>query len=175
MSRAAKIKKDRRGFTLGETLLAVLILLMVTAVAAGGIPAAARAYTQVVDAANAQVLLSTAATRLREELGTATQVACSDTAITYVNSAGSRSVLDLGSEEGLEGITLQEYADLGEGSFTHLLVSREAAGKNLTLSYGKPTYSAGVVTIPELTVSQDGKTLARLERLCVRVLTDLSA
>ena len=51
---------SRTGFTLAEVLITVLILLMITAVVAGGMPVAANAYYKVVDAANAQVLLSTA-------------------------------------------------------------------------------------------------------------------
>ena len=55
-------------FTLAETLITVLILLMVSAVVAGGIPAAANAYRKAVDAANAHVLLSTTVNALRSEL-----------------------------------------------------------------------------------------------------------
>ena len=47
------------GFTLAETLMTVLIMLLVSSVIAAGIPAAAKAYRKAVDAANAQVLLST--------------------------------------------------------------------------------------------------------------------
>ena len=63
-----------RGFTLAETLIAVLILMMVSAIVAGAIPAASNAFTKAVDAANAQVLLSTAKTVLRDELSTAADV-----------------------------------------------------------------------------------------------------
>ena len=65
-----KLKKSA-GFTLAETLITVLILLMVSAVVAGGVPAAANAYRKAVDAANAQVLLSTTVNALRSELSTA--------------------------------------------------------------------------------------------------------
>ena len=166
--------RGNAGFTLAEVLLAVLILLMVTAVVAGGVPTAVRVYDQVVDAANAQVLLSTTTTRLREELGTARSVQCSGTTITYVNSSGSKTVLDLGAEDGLAGITIQEYADDAGGGYTHLLVSKAAASKNLSISYDAPSYSGGVVTIPLLTVRKDGQTLATLESFRIRVLTDLA-
>ena len=55
------------GFTLAETLLAVLILLMVSSIVAAGIPSARRAYEKVVLASNAEVLLSTTITTLRHE------------------------------------------------------------------------------------------------------------
>ena len=65
---------SRGGFTLAETLLAVLILLMVSVIVATGVPVAKNAYEKVVVAANAQVLLSTAVNTLRDELGTAWDV-----------------------------------------------------------------------------------------------------
>ena len=66
--------RSKRGFTLAELMIAMLILSMVTAVAAGGIPVAINAYTKVVETANAQMLLSTTMTKLREELGTASEI-----------------------------------------------------------------------------------------------------
>ena len=54
---------NRKGFSLAETLMAVLILLMVSAVVAAGIPMAREAYEKAVDAANAQTLLSTTITK----------------------------------------------------------------------------------------------------------------
>lgn len=63
--------KRRAGFTLAETLLAVLILLLVSGIVATGVPVAKNVYDKVVLAANAQVMLTTAVTSLRDELGTA--------------------------------------------------------------------------------------------------------
>ena len=68
---------QKAGFTLAETLVTILILLMVSSIVAGGIPAATNAYYKAVDGANAQVLLSTAATALRDELGTARDITVS--------------------------------------------------------------------------------------------------
>ena len=64
----------KRGFTLAETMIAVLILLMVVSIVGAAIPTASSVYTKAVDTANAQVLLSTAMTVLRDELGNATEV-----------------------------------------------------------------------------------------------------
>ena len=59
--RKAKSKlKDSRGFSLAETLLAVLILLLVSVVVATGMPAVTNAYNKVVLGANAKTMLSTA-------------------------------------------------------------------------------------------------------------------
>ena len=63
--------KEKRGFTLAEMLITMLILLMVSSVVAMGVPSAVRAYSKVVDAANAQLLLSTTVTQLRRELSLA--------------------------------------------------------------------------------------------------------
>ena len=67
-------KRRSGGFTLAETLMTVLILLMVSSVLAAGIPVAVQAYDKVIDAANAQLLLSTTISRLEEELSTAVEV-----------------------------------------------------------------------------------------------------
>ena len=66
--------KSRAGFTLAETLMAVAILLLVSGIVAAGIPAAKNAYEKVILASNAEVLLSTAESSLRDELGTAWKV-----------------------------------------------------------------------------------------------------
>ena len=59
MREAIKRKLHTQGFTLAETLLAVLILLLVGVIMTTGIPAAKNAYEKVVVASNAEVLLST--------------------------------------------------------------------------------------------------------------------
>ncbi len=80
-----KLKKNKSGFSLAEMLIAVLILLMASAIVAGAIPAASSAYMKVVDTANAQVLLSTTMTVLRDELSTAADIEKGEdgTTITY--------------------------------------------------------------------------------------------
>ena len=72
----SKIKKIRqtKGFSLVELLAATLILLLVTSIVAQGIPLAQRAYKRSVDLANAQLLLSTAITILRDDLGMANNI-----------------------------------------------------------------------------------------------------
>lgn len=64
----------RSGFSLTELLAAVLILGMVSSVVAGGIPVAKDAYEKVTLSANAQVMLSTAISALRNELCIASKV-----------------------------------------------------------------------------------------------------
>ncbi len=81
------MQRRRAGFTLTEMLMTTLILLMVTAIVAAGIPVAVNAYQKVLNAANAQLLLSTTISRLQEELSTAVEVwtdtESSGTTVTY--------------------------------------------------------------------------------------------
>ena len=65
---------NKFGFTLVETLTVCIILLLVSLVVATGMPAAKNAYDRAIEAANAHVLLSTAANTLRSQLGTAQDV-----------------------------------------------------------------------------------------------------
>ena len=104
-----KLKKST-GFTLAETLITVLILLMVSAVVAGGVPAAANAYQKAVDAANAHVLLSTTVNALRSELSTAWGVSENDSnseLIYYSARTGARTKIYNGNEP--KTIMVQDY------------------------------------------------------------------
>ncbi len=99
--------RNRGGFTLAETLLAVTILLLVSAIVATGMPAAKNAYEKVVLASNAEVLLSTAASALRDELGTAWNVESrTGGGVTYFSaSTGTRTELFIDGT-----IKVKEYA-----------------------------------------------------------------
>lgn len=125
---AGRLNKSA-GFTLAETLMTVLILLMVSAVVAGGIPAAMNAYRGAVDAANAQMLLSTTINALRDELSTAWNVSVEEdgTTIIYQSSdTGGKSKIEL--KDGR--IMLQEYVkESGQG----WLVEDYKAGKERPL------------------------------------------
>ena len=116
--KARRKLKCQGGFTLAETLLAVLILMLVSVIVATGMPAARNAYEKVIVASNAQALLSTAATALRDELGTAWDVKIDDSAAKTLNGAdgtyvtyysantGGLSKLSVNTDN---GIMLQEY------------------------------------------------------------------
>lgn len=69
MRQTAKTRlRETRGFSLTETLAAMIILLLVTGIAAGSFPVVRSAYESAIDAANAHTLLNTAAIALRNEL-----------------------------------------------------------------------------------------------------------
>ena len=78
MKRIRNKLASSHGFTLAETLVCVLILLMVTGIVAAALPTASNVYTGAVDAANAQILESTAITVLRDELSTARDILCNE-------------------------------------------------------------------------------------------------
>ena len=166
--------KSRAGFTLAETMLAVLILVMVASIVASGVPAAKNAYEKVVVAANARVALSTMVTALRNELTTATDVKVDNgnKTVTYYSperGARSRISLSTGSDKDPAGtIMLQEYldyADNTEGLFALLggtekptglatdarrLVSRAASNGDLFIKLedsGTITASSDAITI----------------------------
>lgn len=164
-------KRNRGGFTLAETLIAVLILTMVAGIVAGGIPAARNALDKAVDASHSQLLLSTTMTSLRNELATARSITCaSETVnedgsvaedpaarkiISYVDSSGA--VCTLQSED--DGIYVEKEAspDISSGVYhpgiTHrLLVSEQAATKNLYAAFTSASYNNGIVKIEGLKV-----------------------
>ena len=122
MRKLLKKSNCSAGFTLAETLIAVVILVLISAAA---LPAAMNAYRNAVDAANAQVLLSTTVNALRDELSTAWNVSVDGTTITYQSAAtGDMSVISLmaiaedrtltqlsgGSTDQETTIALQEYS-----------------------------------------------------------------
>jgi len=160
--------KDNRGFSLAETLLAVLILLLVSAVVATGMPAVTNAYNKVVLGANAKTMLSTAVTALHDEIGTAWQVEnpidsttgqADNTKLAYFNgSTGAKSMI---SSAVNEPIKIQDYISLGddlihssgakEGS-AHELISGASFTPKMYVTFNTIWYANGIVTINGLKV-----------------------
>jgi ABC-type Na+ efflux pump permease subunit len=165
-----KLGKDC-GMTVLETLISMFILMMVTVVVATGIPTAANAYSKVLDSANAQILLSTAMTKLRDELETADNIKVDGKAIdemaeaedelsgekiTYTTSSygGSMIYRNQKSDHGhINAVRLWEYIigeatdaaqdDAVSNNINRLLVSQKASNDNLYLTYDYITYKKG--------------------------------
>ncbi len=159
-----KLKNDRRGFTLVELLVVVLVLLLVTSVIVGGLPAAQRAYYSVTDKADAQLLLSTASTRLRDELGTASGiwVVPASGTITYRDSDGVRTQIYPGSDW-----IYFRYPDLVTEN-AQPFVTDTVREDGLYITYGSVSFDRGVLTIYDLAVGKDGVVLADMPVLCIR-------
>ena len=147
--KAKRKQNSNRGFTLAETLMAVLILLLVSLIVANGMPAARDAYQKVVLTANAQTLLSTAVNALRDEVGTAWDVRPvpgDTTALTYMSSdTGARSKIYVTEDDTYGNIIMleenAELKDLGiieqEKNTRPLVQDGTSAGtSNLAVSYG---------------------------------------
>lgn len=111
-----KMIRYRKGFSLAETLVALLIVLLAASVVAAGMPAAKDAYYKVQESANAQVFLSTTLTALRKELSTATniQVDSDKKLLKYDNPVTGESVISFDKVEGkVEGkFMIRTYLDL---------------------------------------------------------------
>ena len=104
--------KDKKGFSIAELLVAILILSMVSAVVAGGIPVARDAYNKITVSANAQVMLSTTISALRNELGTASAV--------YINrSSGEAIVYRSGKNGNISKIYKGTYEDIQDAIMIH--------------------------------------------------------
>ena len=186
--------KNRQGFSLAETLLAVMILLMVSAVVAAGIPAAKNAYENVVLASNAEVLLSTAVSSLRNELGMAQDVKSSDAkTLTYYNAArGSSSKLYVGSASSgaaggsddeedapsaVQQILLQRYYSedgMSKDYPAAPLVSAKTATQDLYVTYESVAFNNGIVTFSGLSVDRESgaEGLASRPSLSIRVFSE---
>ena len=166
-------RKNSAGFSLPELLIAVVLLVLVTA---GLIPAAAHAYRNAVDAANAQMLLSACVNALRNELTTAwdAQQGDTDTELTYMSAdTGSRTRLYLDGTV----IMLQEYDDYtGSDIFDsevdspdeRPLVSRpmktttQNPANDMTVVYTSIIPADGVVTVHDLRVERNNVRVAQM-------------
>lgn len=177
---------NNMAFTLAETLLAVLILLMASAIVAGGIPVARNAYEKVVLASNAEVLLSTTISTLRNELGTAMNVDVPDGTLNgnlksgeeiiyYNSSRGSSSRVFLKSDG--TDIQLQRYYStdgLSKGSEPENLIPSKTATNDLYVTYGAVSYnqSTGIITFSDLDVMQNSKVLTSRDEFSIRLISD---
>ena len=181
MNRLFRKLNRRTGFTLAETLIAILILLMVSSVVAGGIPAASNAFYKAVDGANAQVLLSTAATALRDELATARDIVQMDsTSLSYYSrDDGRESKVFLQEDPQGKTIWVYEYVNSSytgeeEGETIELkrqLVSGKASTERLKVFYNTITYekNTGLVQVEGLQVTRKGTPLLKQD-LTIRVI-----
>lgn len=190
--------RDQGGFSLAETLLATLILLLVGLIMTTGIPAAKTAYEKVVLGSNAQVLLSTAVNALRDELGTAWEVTPSEDkkSVTYFSAnTGTKSVISLkkpSDDSAYQTIYRQEFAKEADttndvifgtkiknaeskyGSDAVPLISGAASTSDLYVTYESVSYSDGIVTFNGLSVrrkSNDAE-IAKVNPLTIRVVSE---
>ena len=186
MKQVRKKTDNQRGFSLAETLVALIIILLVSSVVAAGMPAAEKAYVKVQESADAQVFLSTTLIELRNELATAseismgtskmkptkTQKTIKGSVINYVNPITGESSISFDTENGCFIIT--SYQDIG--SYQRKLVSDSAKTNTLKVSYSGSLFtydaSADSITVAPLSVqSKSGNNVAQLQNsYIIRVL-----
>ena len=188
MNQIKRKLKSTAGFTLAETLLAVLILLLVSVIVARGVPAAKNVYEKVFIGANAQALLSTTISALKDELGTAWDVSTENitvkgkegedktvTAIVYFSAdTGAKSMLYPDGKT--NKIMIQEYAenteygglnteDTGIGT-PHSLVSSAVSTANkeddLIVVYNDVAIDGKTVKFKNLRVEHNNTVVARI-------------
>ena len=155
--------KQNVGFTFVELLTALLIVVMLSAVVAAGIPTAWRTYTTAVDSANAQVALTTTTTALRSELSMATEVEVVGNEVHYYTSEGYQAKL---TNPGNGQIGLQVTYGSGEAARSFSLIPDAStnasvdANNPMHVGYDSVSIANGVITFNGLTVSNNGGTLA---------------
>ena len=160
LSLASARRRATAGFSLTELLVTLIVVALVTSLAATAIPSAWVTYTRMVNSSNAQVLLSTTASVLRDELDTALNLRQEAAGtLTYTSSkTGLPTTLQLGAthaDGSHQGIVLQTARD--DGSVTTLpVVSDAAAPDGLYSTYDNLTLDAshGIVGMT-LRVCQD--------------------
>ena len=88
--------KNNYGFTLAETIIAVGLVLIVTAMLATGLPRAYESYKGIVDSADAHTLISTTMTELRDKLALAKDIQIADDNITinFIGSNGRKYTIE---------------------------------------------------------------------------------
>ncbi len=167
MKRFIKLKKCG-GFTLTELLITVLILALVSAVVAAGVPSAISAHKKIVEKANAQLLLTTATNALRNELDMASDIEVTESGGEVEISFISSKKYNLTITSGSEGIIVNEYT---EGGVAASLVSG-AAASGLIVRFAGATLDGdgGAITINGLEVTNsEGKILASLAEYTIDV------
>ncbi len=182
MKRTTRLFQNRinniAAFTLAEALVAILIMLMVSSIMVAGIPAARRAYENVVIVSNAELVMSTTISALRNELGLATNVAVGEDnkTITYYsqsNDSLSKISLDADNNNKYPNGTIMLQVNAGssnnefglpvdlKGGDIVPLISRKTSDEKLYATYEEVNIENGVITFTDLVVKDDkGRILA---------------
>ncbi len=173
---AAPAKRLAAGFTLTETLLALAILVIMAGIVTMGIPVAFDTYAKSVDTSNAQVLLSTTTTSLRDELGMATDVQTSGGTLYFVSGEGYWASISNDAAPGAgKGLKKHVYKGADADSLTEEtsqnLIPDAAITDTLGISCSSIAYADGVFTVKDLKVENaKGQTLASQDEFKIRAI-----
>ena len=159
--------------------MSLLIMTLVSVLLVSGMDAVIKTYRKSVNAANAQTLVSTAVTELRNELSFASEVEYKDGKICYRSSDGMLCSISNGTGPAAGNAVAEELFPglcLTRGGVKKELVS-SAASTELVCRIGDVTCSkeTSSVTIADLIVYEAGKgadsPLASVESLVIDVQT----
>ncbi len=175
MKPVGRKRKRQSGFSLAETLVALIIILLVSAIVAGAMPAAKDAYFNVLESADAQVFLSTTLTVLRDELAMATDIDLTTNpgTIIYTNPITGDSKITF--SEG--AYRIETYLNL-DGEMTERgrpLVTDRARSKLKIKEQPSITYANDMITISSFEVLSErtNTVVAKLENpYYIRVLVE---
>ena len=154
-----------RGFTLAETIMAMLIMAILGLIVTGAISTALNTYQKIVEKSNAELLLSTTISELRSELDRAEQMTLKTGNVLdkYRSSTSAWRTLSNQGETGIQVTEFKDYVPTGPkaGADTHpaqQLVSEAAATSKLYATFNSITYDTGkgVFTITGLKVYRKG-------------------
>ncbi len=181
MKRLRRKIQQQEGFSLAETLVVLIIILLVSAIVAGAMPAAKNAYFNVLESANAQVFLSTTLTEFRNELSTAGDIKISSASIpqtiTYTNPITGKSEISFNGTDGTYQI--KTYLDLDTAGKVRPMVPKAARTNSLRI-VKEPviSYADNVITIAtfEIQSTKTDSVVAKLEKpYYIRVIAEPDA
>lgn len=151
------------GFTLVESLVALLIFVMLSAIVAAGIPIAFKTYQQVVNVSNAELALSTTTAALRDELGMSVDAQPDSDSAYYQTADGlwhqivydsSGQRLKVKTYEAIEVFDKNKLVQKGSpvSLIPDSVLSAKANGtsEDIRISMGAITYNNGVFTVEGL-------------------------
>ena len=157
MRRSVNWKKA--GFTLAETLVAMILLLIISVMLIQGIPLAYNAYKKVDQTANAHMLASTTMTELRDKLAFSKEIKISGDnnfkTISFTSNNGREYSLYCDIDKGglyLEDLTDDVDSEGKKNSDSHLLVSNSASAKELYADFKDVTIDGDVMSFTNLAV-----------------------
>ena len=161
MRRNAKAKlRNAGGFSLPELMLTMLILVVVSGIAADGIFTVQRLYQRTVDSVNARTYLNTTILALRSRLSLASYVNTDNTELTYNDPENGYCKI---SNDATDGIRV-EYLDINKASRDPRKIYPILSGTDGFLSsYATIEYDSAAFKVSGLKVTKDGETLAELK------------
>ena len=169
--RIKQILAGRKGFSLSEMLVVVVIVSLLSIMIATGVDAASRSYSRITDETNAEVLLSTTVTLLKSELTTATDYTLADDGmLTYKRGQSGYQITLWSPEQEADSETTPAQIYIKEYGAERPLVSGRTATNSLRISYDSIAVADGQFTLTGLSVRKfgDSKVLAGMDTLVIQ-------